>query len=767
MAFLRSICRQRKNLVCSTTSSTAATSTSSTSSGSAIIFRNCDNSSIGIKLYSTNSSSSSLLGLTSFKNIKNKNLRNHVLLNGENYRIIGYERILSNQQQQKCYFNNSSNNQQSQQNESQLFKNKKKTGNSGNIIGETAQQQQQNDINNTLQQKRYRSQTVAAVQQQHINDARTSSSADKPTQPQRDPLDTSFNDPIAAFKSKTTGELLRGYFVYLLCSNQMLVENNMKLMKVAQTLLGTRIFTAFMKATFYGHFVAGEDQVKIVPTLERLRSFGVKPILDYSVEEDLSQEEAEKREVEASVSSAPAQGAAPAAEEAPVSLPQYHVDKSFADRRYKVQSARTYFYLNEATCERNMEIFIKCLEAVAGATFGTGITAIKLTALGRPQLLLQVSEVIMNTRKYMEDLVGGQGNVLTHHKTIKDLEKYYASLGDNKNVKEFLSRVTSDKDGIKTSKDGTIINNDKDAIILHLFPWSGIVDEDSQLSDTFRVPDPKTGQMRRLTSRIPPKEEEMFRNMIRRLNTIVKAAEDLDVRIMIDAEQTYFQPAISRITLEMMRKYNKEKAVVFNTYQCYLKETFREVCTDLEQAKRQNFYFGAKLVRGAYMEQERARAAALNYEDPINPTYEATTDMYHKTLTECLRRIKSFKDSGEDLKKIGIMVASHNEDTVRFAIEKMKEIGIEPEDKVICFGQLLGMCDFITFPLGQAGYSAYKYIPYGPVQEVLPYLSRRAQENKTVLKKLSKEKRLLLAEITRRILKGQWFYKPKGNYVPV
>lgn len=121
---------------------------------------------------------------------------------------------------------------------------------------------------------------------------------------------------------------------------------------------------------------------------------------------------------------------------------------------------------------------------------------------------------------------------------------------------------------------------------------------------------------------------------------IVQAAEELDVRIMIDAEQTYFQPAISRITLEMMRKFNTKKAIVFNTYQCYLRNAFQEVTTDLEQAKRQNFYFGAKLVRGAYMEQERARAASVGYQDPINDHFEATTEMYHKTLTECLRRIK-------------------------------------------------------------------------------------------------------------------------------
>lgn len=153
-----------------------------------------------------------------------------------------------------------------------------------------------------------------------------------------------------------------------------------------------------------------------------------------------------------------------------------------------------------------------------------------MTALGRPQLLvslfdsivdgilnqsvvfsfsfqLQLSEVIMHTRSYMMEMAGGTGNVLTHHKTIKDLEHYYGKIGDNKDVKEFLKNVTSDKEGI-----------------LHLFPWSGIVDEDSQLSDTFRVPDPVTGQMRRLISQIPPKEEEMFRNMIRRLNYIVKVS---------------------------------------------------------------------------------------------------------------------------------------------------------------------------------------------------------------------------------------------------
>ncbi|KAG5326220.1 PROD dehydrogenase, partial [Pseudoatta argentina] len=587
---------------------------------------------------------------------------------------------------------------------------------------------------------------------------------------QIDPLDLQFNDPIAAFKSKTTMELMRAYFVYQMCSIEYVVENNMKVMKMVKSILGEKLFTKLMKATFYGHFVAGEDEVQITPVLDRLRQFGVKPILDYSVEEDISQEEAERREVQASVSEA-------GDEKREGPLKKYHVEKSFADRRYKVSSARTYFYLNEASCERNMDIFIRCLEAVAkdeiqtlklkypsqnitthaqidpnpGASMGIGITAVKLTALGRPQLLLQLSEVIMRARQYTSDVIGGEGAVLAHHAKLDDFKKKFeeAHIKDTE-VQKFLQKIQSDKEGV-----------------IHLFPWSGILDENYELSETFQVPDIKTGKMVRLMSQLTSKEEEMFRNMIRRLNNIVTVADNLDVRIMIDAEQTYFQPAISRLTLEMMRKYNAKKAVVFNTYQTYLQDAYNEVKTDLEQAERQNFYFGAKLVRGAYIEQERARAAAMGYPDPTNPTFEATTESYHKTLMECLRRMKQYKDKGEDPKKIGIMVASHNEDTVRFAIEKMKEIGISPEDKVICFGQLLGMCDYITFPLGQSGYSAYKYIPYGPVKEVLPYLSRRAQENRGILKKIKKEKRLLLNEITRRIVRGKFFYKPKGNYTPV
>ena len=160
-----------------------------------------------------------------------------------------------------------------------------------------------------------------------------------------------------------------------------------------------------------------------------------------------------------------------------------------------------------------------------------------------------------------------------------------------------------------------------------------------------------------------------------------------------------------RLTVEMMRTYNTTSAIVFNTQQCYLKKALKTVTLDLEQAKRQNFYYGAKLVRGAYMEQERARAKLLGYKDPINVDYEATSAMYHTVLDECLTRIKNLKDNGDDPQKIGIMVASHNADTVRYGVKRMEELGLDPQERVLCFAQLLGMCDQITFPLGESSTS--------------------------------------------------------------
>ncbi|CAB4058258.1 PRODH [Lepeophtheirus salmonis] len=445
-----------------------------------------------------------------------------------------------------------------------------------------------------------------------------------------DPLDTGFTNHSAAFKSKTTFEVLRGYIVLNLCSVGWIVNNNEQLMKLGKRVLGKPLFAKIMKYSFYGHFVAGENRQTIKPVIHRMHTFGVKSILDYSVEEDISEAQARKREMEACNVNE---------EFTPEVIPQKgthrdHIRRYQAhvntDRRANVTGARTYFYQNEAQCEKNMETFLRCIEAVADSTHKTGLAAIKMTALGRPNLLLQLSECIIRARRYYEFV-----------KRFKENQIY----DGNDDVQRWLSNMTSDRKGL-----------------IHLFSWSGLIDANLLLKDVFKVPNLKTGKLEPLITALSLKEEEQFRNMLSRLQTIFQAAKDLDVRVMVDAEQNLFP------TRYISAHHGND-----------------------EKASRQNFYFGAKLVRGAYMEQERARAKDVGYDDPINPSYDAT-----------------------NFSRIGIMVASHNADTVRFAINKMKELNINQEDRLICFGQLYGMCDQLSFPLGQSGYSVYKYVPYGP-----------------------------------------------------
>ncbi|CAL1278097.1 unnamed protein product [Larinioides sclopetarius] len=563
--------------------------------------------------------------------------------------------------------------------------------------------------------------------------------------PQRDPLDLSFENTKNAFKSKTTWELFRAFLVLKLSTYSYLVENHEKLMAQGKKILGPVLFKFLMRHTFYGHFVAGEDAKSIRPTLERLHSFGVKCILDYSAEEDMSEDQVKEAMKKSKLSS----------QETPKTgdLKKYKPYEEFADRRKYRVKARTYFYLNEAQCEKNLETFLKSIDAVAGTTRSTGFAAIKLTALGRPQLLMQLSEVIARTRKYFKEMTGAESEHMVAEKVsptaIASKLEYHNIKTDNEEVKKWLENMDYDRKGL-----------------MNMFSWCGLVDLNYVMSDLFKVPNLQSGKMEPIITALNPEEEEMFQNMMRRLHHIARNAREKDVRVMIDAEQSYFQPAINRITMEMMRKYNKKKAIIFNTYQCYLKEAYDNVVLDLELAKRQGFYFGAKLVRGAYMEQERIRAREIGYDDPINPSYEATTEMYHQTFAEILRQIVEDMRT-ENEKKIGVMVATHNEDTIRFAVKKMEELGIKPEHKVVCFGQLLGMCDQVSFSLGQAGYSVYKYIPYGPIDKVLPYLSRRALENHGLLLKVDKELRLLRKELLRRFAHGQFFYTPKGNYVPI
>ncbi|XP_061115819.1 proline dehydrogenase 1, mitochondrial isoform X3 [Conger conger] len=543
-----------------------------------------------------------------------------------------------------------------------------------------------------------------------------------------------FENTEDAYKSKTSLELLRSLLVFKLCTYDFLVDKNKELMDFSKKVLGQKAFEQMMKMTFYGQFVAGENHETIKPLIQRNEAYGVGSVLDYSVEEDLTQEEAETKEMESCVSEAERESKGEDHREK-----KYKAHRQFGDRRGGVISARTYFYADEAKCDHHMETFLNCIKASGGSS-QDGFSAIKMTALGRPQFLLQFSEVLVKWRRFFSFLAAQQGKAgmeaLEQKLELEQLQDTLIKLGAKEDIQNWFT-------GEKLGSSGTI----------DLLDWNSLIDERTKISNLLVVPNLETGQLEPLLSRFTEEEERQMKRMLQRTDILAKHALEHGVRLMVDAEQTYFQPAISRLTLEMQRVFNREKPVIFNTYQCYLKEAYDNVSLDVELSRREGWYFGAKLVRGAYMYQERTRAQEIGYEDPINPDYEATNRMYHKCLDYVLEEI-------DHNRKANVMVASHNEDTVKFTIQRMNEMGLTPKEKKVYFGQLLGMCDQISFPLGQAGFPVYKYVPYGPVNEVIPYLSRRAQENRGFMKGSQRERTLLWAELKRRALGGGLSYRP-------
>lgn len=231
-----------------------------------------------------------------------------------------------------------------------------------------------------------------------------------------------------------------------------------------------------------------------------------------------------------------------------------------------------------------------------------------------------------------------------------------------------------------------------------------------------------------------------FEKVRMRVDAICKSAFEADVPIFIDAEESWIQPAMDDLADDMMQKYNQQKCIVYNTFQLYRKDRLAFLKQSFEKAKTHNYYLGAKLVRGAYMEKERKRALDMNYASPIQDNKENTDKDYDAALLFC----------AENIDKMAICAGSHNEKSSMKLVELMKEKNIESSNKHIYFSQLLGMSDHISYNLANAGYNVAKYVPYGPVREVLPYLIRRAQENTSVKGQTGRELSLIIKEKNRR-----------------
>lgn len=238
-------------------------------------------------------------------------------------------------------------------------------------------------------------------------------------------------------------------------------------------------------------------------------------------------------------------------------------------------------------------------------------------------------------------------------------------------------------------------------------------------------------------SEIETKEYERVKH---RVYLICKEAHQNNQPLFIDAEESWIQQAIDDLADENMAQFNKEKAIVYNTFQLYRKDRLDFLKQTIAKAKSGGFHVGAKLVRGAYMEKERERAIEKNYPSPIQDTKENSDRDYNLALEECIKNINM----------MGLCAGTHNEQSSLFLTELMTKNDIPNSDKRIFFSQLLGMSDHISYNLTLAGYNVSKYVPYGPVKEVLPYLIRRAQENTSVKGQTGRELSLIIKEKERR-----------------
>ncbi len=246
----------------------------------------------------------------------------------------------------------------------------------------------------------------------------------------------------------------------------------------------------------------------------------------------------------------------------------------------------------------------------------------------------------------------------------------------------------------------------------------------------------------KLTENEPLTEAEklLWNNIEARYDRVSKTAHECGISILIDGEESWMQDAADDLCERMMEKYNKERPIVFNTLQCYRWDRLDYLKKLHERAKLKGYKLGFKIVRGAYMEKENDRAAEKGYKSPICESKKATDDNFNAVLAYIM----------DNLDDIELFIGTHNELSTYLAMEMMENMNISKSDERIWFGQLYGMSDHITFNLGAEGYNVAKYIPFGPVKDVMPYLIRRAEENTSVAGQTSRELTLLKKERKRR-----------------
>ncbi|KAJ2342594.1 proline dehydrogenase, partial [Coemansia sp. RSA 2618] len=501
-------------------------------------------------------------------------------------------------------------------------------------------------------------------------------------------------DASLALDQQSVGKLLTVWMVYQACGSTKLVQMAPKILKLFEKLRLSWLSNAVVRRTFFAWFCAGEKEREIVHTMRRLKESGIGSILDFSAEADLPEEAA-------------------SSDTAAVAAARAHANVK-ADAL-----AKEYFH--------GMQMASQVPHAFA---------ALKVTGLADPEVLYRLS---------------------MPHRPLR--EAFLAADHDNDGRVDY----TQFKDAVLPAMPGgarvaspsgmfSMVDANGDGQV----DWVDIemaLGMDNPLARPLYLRD--GSDYGALESDI-----EDYERMVARARAVVQQAAEKGVRLMIDAEHTYFQPMIDHVALVMQREFNSAQApgagapptqtLVFNTYQMYRADALQRMTDDFERASREGWRFAAKMVRGAYMELERERAAELGYASPINPTLEATHAMYDRGAAQMLDHIAGAQRAGAV--PPALFVATHNNNSIEQVLQQLRALQIDTGAEPVMFGQLLGMQDAVSYALAKANVPIYKYVPYGTLDEVMPYLIRRAQENSAVAGAIRAEAAQVMAEIRRRML---------------
>ena len=646
---------------------------------------------------------------------------------------------------------------------------------------------------------------TAAAAAASVSRSSTSASRLSPPSPPA-PLD--FENAAVAFRLRSTPSLLRSLFVFRLCTVRPLVAHAPALLALGERVLGRAAVAALVKATFFAQFCAGEDEDTIRPTIAWLRSAGVGAILDFAAEADVALAPA----ATATAQALPRAAAAAADPDAAGDEHQRHMAHNLQHSLLGVQLAgRALTQLADESCGDG---------AAAGAagsarSVSIGFAAVKLSSFARPELLQRVSDAISEHERAFAALTSAAnfphpeaaagasvgataddsppGVVVSRAAFVRLLVSRSADIGGAPALSE--AEALRVFEAIDLCGDGVIDELDfaDAASLLALAPEA----EARELEAAAGLGASHGSLARHLginAESLDAAGRAEWSAVVAHTYELAAAAADGGVSVMVDAEQSYLQPAIEAATLAAQRRFNRPRGdtanwiepalaharvlaaggasrpaataeplpalrrlagadtcypAIYTTVQAYLVDAPARLARLRRRAQRERFIYGVKLVRGAYMVQERRRARELGYADPVHASQDAT----HACYDSCAADLAHAALAG----RAEFMAATHNERSVLRLLEVMRARGVESpaQARGVSFGQLLGMCDHVSLSLGAVGYPVFKYVPYGPVLEVVPYLIRRAQENSSLLAGgVAKEIRLLQSEITRRASRG-------------